>query len=111
MRLLALAGMLLSSSAPAWSQQDPTSSNYLIPHCRLAAQGTLGTPAAMYCAGLAMGLMQGGGGSMFCQPQGATVSQGLAIIVRYVEQRPELWHEPLHELALVALVSAWPCRR
>ena len=46
-----------------------------------------------------------------CNPDGATVGETLRVIVSYVDQRPERVHERFEDLALEAILEAWPCSR
>jgi DNA-binding protein H-NS len=42
-------------------------------------------------------------------PENATIGQMTAVVVRWVEQRPERWYENFLALTLFALHDAWPC--
>ena len=44
-------------------------------------------------------------------PKGSTVNQGLRVVVRYIEARPQRMHESFAFLAIEALHNAWPCRK
>jgi hypothetical protein len=44
-------------------------------------------------------------------PKGATVEQGVRVIVRYIEARPQRCTNRLCFLAIEALHDAWPCRK
>jgi Rap1a immunity proteins len=35
----------------------------------------------------------------------------VAVVIKYIEARPERMHEPFADLALEALKAAWPCNR
>jgi hypothetical protein len=41
--------------------------------------------------------------------EGVTQGQAVAVVVKYIEARPERMHESFGKLALLALVTAWPC--
>jgi len=60
------------------------------------------------CFGLVEGLAYTGA---FCVPSGVTKNQAMAVVVKYIEARPERTHEPFGMLALEALTAAWPCKR
>jgi len=40
-----------------------------------------------------------------------TTVQSVAVVVKYIEARPERMHELFGVLALEALTAAWPCKR
>jgi hypothetical protein len=40
-----------------------------------------------------------------------TNDQAVAVVIKYIEARPERMHEPFGMLALEALTAAWPCKR
>jgi Rap1a immunity proteins len=40
-----------------------------------------------------------------------TTVQSVAVVVKYIEARPQRMHEPFGKLALEALTAAWPCKR
>jgi len=62
------------------------------------------------CVGFLAGLVYGVGGEDFCLPKGATTGQAVAVVVKYIEARPERMHESFGRLALEALAAAWPCK-
>jgi hypothetical protein len=35
----------------------------------------------------------------------------VAVVIKYIEARPERMHERFGDLALEALTAAWPCKR
>jgi len=49
------------------------------------------------------GLRYGVGGRDFCPPNGVTTVQSVAVVVKYIEARPQRMHEPFGKLALEAL--------
>jgi hypothetical protein len=110
--------ILLALTTPA-SAADMTSANFYLPGCKgwldrenwmklLAPDEAL---TQGLCAGLVVGLGLGAGGNRFCQPKGVTNSQAVAVVVKYIEARPERMHEPFGDLAIEALTAAWPCKR
>ena len=44
-----------------------------------------------------------------CTPEGANLEQVLRVVVRYIDQRPDRTHERFENLALEAVLEAWPC--
>jgi hypothetical protein len=98
MRTIVLVGIFLTASAPAWSQQREGSANNLLPECRAIARDMKqGDWFRMFkqgfCLGVMSGVMGAGGSRLFCSPTGTTLSQALAVAVRYIDKRPERWHE------------------
>jgi Rap1a immunity proteins len=108
--------ILLALTMPA-SAADTNSANFYLPGCKgwLDREKKLLAPdeALMQglCAGLVVGLGYGAGGKDFCQPKGVTNNQVVAVVVKYIEARPERMHEPFGDLAFEALTAAWPCKR
>jgi Rap1a immunity proteins len=45
-----------------------------------------------------------------CPPGDVTLGQMTAVVVRWLDQRPQEWHEDFGALALNALHDAWPCK-
>jgi hypothetical protein len=65
-----------------------------------------------YCIGLieaAMGVLSYQ--RVICKPAGATIAQGMRIVVSYMDRHAEYLHKPLLALTIVALSEAFPCRR
>jgi Rap1a immunity proteins len=59
------------------------------------------------CAGYVAGLVYAR--SVFlCVPEGAAPEQGVRVVIKDIEARPERTHEPFGKLALEALEEAWP---
>jgi uncharacterized protein (DUF433 family) len=40
-----------------------------------------------------------------------TTDQAVAVVVKYIEARPERMHEQFGDLTFEALTAAWPCKR
>jgi Rap1a immunity proteins len=103
--------ILLALTMPA-SAEDLRSANYILPGCKgfLVREST---PTLMQgrCLGVIEGLGYGLGGQEICQPKGGEAGQAVAVVVKYIEARPERMHEPFVKLALEALTAAWPCKR
>jgi hypothetical protein len=105
--------ILIALTMPARAA-DVDSANYLLRGCKafIVRENTMPTPIdAMKqgrCVGLVDGLSYTGN---FCQPKGVTTGQAVAVVVKYIEARPERMHEDFGILALEALTAAWPCKR
>jgi hypothetical protein len=110
----AVAILLLALMVPARAE-DQGSANFMLPGCK----GYLSQNMSTYvdairiglCSGFINGLLYGVGGKEICQPKGATYGQAVAVVVKYIEARPERMHEEFGWLALEALTAAWPCKR
>jgi hypothetical protein len=101
--------ILIALTMPARAA-DVDSANYLLRGCKafIVRENTMPTPIdAMKqgrCVGLVDGLSYTGN---FCQPKGVTTGQAVAVVVKYIEARPERMHEDFGILALEALTAAW----
>jgi Rap1a immunity proteins len=107
--------ILVALTMPARAE-DLESANFYLPGCKgfiaLQSRPTLdGAWRQGQCVGFIDGLMYGVGGTLFCPPKGGTTSQGVAVIVKYIEARPERMHERFSKLVAEALITAWPCKR
>jgi Rap1a immunity proteins len=100
--------ILLALTMPA-SAEDMNSANYILPGCK----GTLGTQMweQERCAGFIEGLRYGVGGRDFCPPNGVTTVQLVAVVIKYIEARPQRMQENFGRLAVAAMQAAWPCKR
>ena len=124
--LLALS-IVAASNAKA---DDVGGANHLLPACRslAARQAGVNSFETGYCAGLIEGLrsttrfldpLWAGELSKLpgttlvwrsCIPDDVTLSQSAAVIVHWLDQHPERWHEDLTKLAMQAMHDAWPCK-
>jgi Ssp1 endopeptidase immunity protein Rap1a len=110
--LIAIAvAILLALTVPA-SAEDLNSANYMLPGCKgILDPESTATWRQGRCAGFIDGLVHGVRGKDFCLPKGVTSGQGVAVVVKYIEARPERMHKSFGLLALEALMAAWPCKR
>jgi hypothetical protein len=46
----------------------------------------------------------------FCHPYGVDVEQGERVLLKYLNEHPELTHEDAVLLSLQAFKAAWPCQ-
>jgi hypothetical protein len=109
--------ILLALTMPA-SAEDTDSANYFLPGCKgLLGRDLTTTSKNMLtwkntlCLAYIQGLLYAGGGNHFCQPNGVMHGQAVAVVVKYIEARPERMHENFGLLAIEALTKAWPCKR
>jgi Rap1a immunity proteins len=63
------------------------------------------------CLAFIQGLVYAGGKNYFWPQNGVTNRQAMAVVVKYIEARPERMHEHFGLLAVEALTAAWPCKR
>jgi Ssp1 endopeptidase immunity protein Rap1a len=101
--------ILLALTMPA-SAQDINSANFFLPGCkafipRLTSRDFEGGRCVGFVHGLLFAVEN------ICQPQGATIGQAVAVVIKYIEARPERTHESFGVLAYEALAAAWPCKR
>ncbi len=108
MRVFILIGVFLASGAPAWSE-GWTSAGRILQSCRkVSLTGGGSSFHEGYCAGVVRGV---GVNGRICPPKNSDLSQSIALVVRFIDQRPERWHEDFINLANEALENAWPCAR
>jgi hypothetical protein len=108
--MVAFIAMLLLPT-PSQAQQGPNDSfgtDFMLPACQSVMRNS-----GLYPAGLCLGLVRG---MLFsapdiCPPQRSNLNQAVAVVIRYVEQRPGRWHESFMRLAYDGLLEAFPCRR
>jgi Rap1a immunity proteins len=113
MTKFAVAILLLALTMPASAQKSSVqrSANEMLSGCKGFLDENMTGVSMFYkgrCVGFLAGLAYGVG---FCQPQGVTTGQVVAVVVKYIEARPERMHEDFGELAIEAMQAAWPCKR
>ena len=107
--------ILLALTMPASAQSNPqTSANEMLSGCKgLISDKTPPLREALRqgrCAGYVAGLVYARS-VYLCEPEGATPEQGVRVVIKYIEARPERMQEPFGKLALEAPEEAWPCKR
>ena len=103
--------ILLALTMPA-SAEDLDSANYYLPGCKGFLEITSSDATRQWlCAGFVSGLAFGIAGKDFCPPKRVTAGQSVAVVVKYIEARPQRMHEHFGKLAIEALTAAWPCKR
>lgn len=85
-----------------------------IEDCRVDPNTTPGWDALVkkarclyYLEGLSDGLARGG---LLCVPAQVTLGQTQAVVLKYLEDHPEILHEPRSIIAREALLKHWACR-
>jgi Rap1a immunity proteins len=113
MTKFAVAILLLALTMPA-SAQDTTTANQMLPGCKGLLDNSMTSGVSVYqqgrCGGYVASLVYGGG-QEFCSPKEVSIGEAVAVVIKYIEARPERMHEPFGGLALEALIAAWPCKR
>jgi hypothetical protein len=111
---LATIAVLMSSPAAA---DTVHSANYFLPACRDFANGNyVNNPLQQgECIGIIEGLAAFAVREPFetnrsCVPDDVTISQVTTVVVRWMDQHPQRWHENFFVLVLLALHEAWPCK-
>jgi Rap1a immunity proteins len=106
--------ILLALTMPV-SAQDTTTANQMLPGCKGLLDNSMTSGVSVYqqgrCGGYVAGLVYGEGGQEFCSPKGVSIGQAVAVVIKYIEAGPERMHEQFGDLAIEALMAAWPCKR
>jgi len=103
---VAAVALMLALSATSQAQVTPFSANDILPGCRQSQQNTY-THESGLCMGLVRGIIYSH--PNVCTPETVTLRQSVAVVVRYLDQNPSMWHEYFPKLASTALRAAWPC--
>jgi Rap1a immunity proteins len=95
---------------------DDHSASYYLPSCRDFINERFAREPFRQgeCVGLIEGLAINASdlpfaGSRSCAPENVS-AQLTAVVVRWLDQHPQRWHEDFRALALFALHDAWPCK-
>jgi hypothetical protein len=114
--LLILINLTINS---AKADNTDHSANYYLPGCRAFADKHFADQPFLQgeCVGITEGLAvlapDLGPGfviSRSCMPDDVTLGQMATVVVRWLDQHPERWHEDFKALTLLALHDAWPCQ-
>ncbi len=113
MRSCILAAILLVAGVPsAVAQQDMDSACYALNGCRLLSNDTFdGLFEQSRCADKIKTIFRNRNGTENCAPRRSNIKENSASIVRYIETRPERWHEKFAVLAQEALMEDWRCQK
>jgi hypothetical protein len=109
MKSILTAAVLALTATTAGAQTG----NEMYQGCRLLSRHELPktiTDAlnAGFCAGLITAITDSH--SLVCPPEGTTATQSAGVLMRFMDERPEIRHEDLYELTVLALRDAWPCK-
>jgi Rap1a immunity proteins len=112
---LVIATALTAKPAAA----DDHSANYYLPSCRDFINERFAREPFLQgeCVGIIEGLAVMASDlapsfvvSRSCVPDDATLAQLTTVVVRWLDQHPEIWHKDFRPLVLLALHDAWPCK-
>ncbi|MBX9683390.1 MAG: hypothetical protein K2X41_06335 [Hyphomicrobium sp.] len=111
-RALAIMGFV---GNPTWAAEnhDFDSGNFWLERCTATdAQGQVMCATYLRAvAGYNVVLTQQGRKADFCTPDGGTIGQVAAVVVKYLRDHPADLHRPFVSLVLEALSHAWPCAK
>jgi hypothetical protein len=87
--------------------------NEMYQGCRLLSQHEL--PKTItdalntgFCAGLITAINDSH--SLVCPPEGTNATQSAAVLMRFMDEHPEIRHEDVYVITVMALRNAWPCK-
>ena len=104
--------LLLAGATSARSQQEIDSAGYALTGCRLLASDTLERMFEQSrCADKIKMIFRPKNSAQNCPPRRSNIKENAALVVRYIELRPDRWHEKFLVLAEEALTEDWPCHR
>jgi hypothetical protein len=112
MRIIILGAVAaVALTGPVSAESDLGSANYMLPGCRSFMQ-----KASNYsdfdqgvCVGVIRGIVYAA--RDICAPTESTTNQAVAVVIKYIDQRPQDMHLPFAVLAHTALQEVWPCER
>jgi hypothetical protein len=114
--------LALTQVGLAEGEENPGSANHFMPGCRAAIAHDMNESGVQVgaCIGFIGGVVWGvniqsralHAPRPFCIPDGVQGGdQLIRVVVKYIDQRPEVMHRPFAELVYLALKEVWPCNR
>lgn len=107
--------LTMAIPAPGRAQPDSNSANWVMPACQAYLQDRLREDLAFeagVCNGGISGILVALVNTRnICPPSNISRRQLNSVVIRYIESRPERWHENFNLLVIEALRATWPCRR
>jgi hypothetical protein len=121
---LLLGAALALTATTASGAENINTANVMLPACKnyLDPRSRDDIELQSYCLGVVRGISRALVGALpsldddirrnMCLniPAEAAVTQGVRVVVAYIEARPSRMHESFYVLVLEALRTAWPCR-
>jgi Rap1a immunity proteins len=112
--LIIAAALAILGASNAYSQENLFSGNKLINGCRALTEPERLKPAIIFETGICNGIFHSlkyVQTHLFCIPDGVTNMQMHKLIVKYMDEHPELLHRDLLQIAVAALGTTWPCKQ
>lgn len=111
LRSIVLITATIAGSATAFAALDQNAASFVMPGCR----GYIAkTHKNLFLNGLCVGMvdvLSTYSGRDVCHPANATTGQSVRVVVKYIDDRPARQNENFKQLALEALMAAWPCKK
>ena len=113
MRIFVLVvASILAGATSVRSQQEIDSAGYALTGCRLLASDALERMFEQSrCADKIKMIFRHKNSAQNCTPRRSNIKENAALVVRYIELRPDRWHEKFVILAEEAITEDWPCNR
>jgi hypothetical protein len=114
------AGAALLAPVAAWAAQEPNTAETLLQQCEAYVSEDAENQARMTCENTIWSILQAMDYSPkvdpsfkapYCKPLGTQISirEGADLYVKYVNEHPELLHEPAEHAVIQAIRAAYPC--
>ena len=117
MKVLTFASLILVLTLGQVAAQAVDSGNEILEACELVGhkqQTRLESAKSSYCLGFIRAILFTGSlysaENRFCAPQGASVGQGISVLLKYLRANPEFLHMRAESLTISAFWTAWPCK-
>ena len=114
--IFGMLAVVVPMANPAAADKADNSANHYLLACRDFLKGHLQKNPFRQgqCAGIIEALDESApfmpSGRAACTPDGVTVGQVVAVVVRWLENHPQRGDERFISLALLALHDEWPCK-
>jgi hypothetical protein len=97
---------------PLLSQDLDTTGRGMLSRCKEATEDQ--PPQRMgylqgFCSGVVLSTIVYSPGRLVCHPADADVTDGVRVLVKYMEENPQELQEDISLLSIKALHQAWPC--
>ncbi|WP_445730622.1 Rap1a/Tai family immunity protein [Methylocystis sp. IM2] len=115
-RYAVFLSLAILGTPDAEAEEDFNSGNSYLEPCRKAALAEhiradiFEAMKIGYCMGTVETILSVSPSVGVCAPKGATNSQAIRVVTRYLDQHPEKTNEDFRFLTRDALTEAWPCR-
>lgn len=117
---LTAAAALALAAGPARAAQEPSNAENLLQQCEAYISEDAENASRMTCENTIWSTLKAMDYSRkvdpafkppYCKPEGTQipVREGADLYVKYVNEHPEVMHEPAEEAVILAIRSAYPC--